>query len=260
MRRVGRDSAGLATAAGAGFEAGAESGFAGARRSTAQDSRWFAPGRCTSQQLVVQKTSAVRFWLQVETLHAQKTAPSAMGFLQALQRRQAVGSSTGVLRRNGADPSEPREGWSVDGEIHLEEAPNPSDVARLEDEIYAFNSRTTGIHDGRMLAAFLRDDAGELRAGLTGHTWGGCCEVRFLWVREVDRHHGLGTRLLRAAEDEARRRGCRQVVLSTHSFQAPEFYRRHGYVEVGRAEGYPLGHAQIYLTKALLRPPGAADA
>jgi len=148
----------------------------------------------------------------------------------------------------------------VTDEIRLEEEPSPHDVSRLEDEINSFNFTTTGIHDGRVLAAFLRDDAGAIRAGLAGHTWGGCCEVRFLWVREVDRHRGLGSRLLRAAEDEARQRGCRQVVLSTHSFQAPDFYRRHGYVEVGRAEGYPLGHAQIYLAKALERPPGAADA
>jgi GNAT superfamily N-acetyltransferase len=139
----------------------------------------------------------------------------------------------------------------VDDAIRFEEAPSPSDLVRLEDEINAFNFRTTGIHDGRMLAAFLRDDAGEMRAGLAGHTWGGCCEVRFLWVREAERHCGLGSRLLQAAEEEARRRGCRQVVLSTHSFQAPDFYRRHGYVEVGRAEGYPLGHAQIYLEKGI---------
>jgi GNAT superfamily N-acetyltransferase len=148
----------------------------------------------------------------------------------------------------------------VDDEIRFEEEPSPHDVTRLEDEINAFNFRATGIHDGRLLAAFSRDDAGALRAGLAGHTWGGCCEVRFLWVREVDRHRGLGSRLLRAAEDEARQRGCRQVVLSTHSFQAPDFYRRRGYVEVGRAEGYPLGHAQIHLAKALERSPGAAEA
>jgi GNAT superfamily N-acetyltransferase len=136
--------------------------------------------------------------------------------------------------------------------IHFVEEPLPRDLERLEQEINQFNYRTTGFYDGRSLAAFLRDESGALRAGLAGHTWGGCCEVRFLFVRESERRTGLGTALLRAAEHEARARGCDQVVLSTHSFQAPAFYLRRGYVEAGRAPGYPRGHAQIYLRKGLV--------
>ena len=136
--------------------------------------------------------------------------------------------------------------------IHFVEEPLPRDLERLEQEINQFNYRTTGFYDGRSLAAFLRDESGALRAGLAGHTWGGCCEVRFLFVRESERRTGLGTALLCAAEHEARARGCDQVVLSTHSFQAPAFYLRRGYVEVGRAPGYPRGHAQIYLRKGLV--------
>ena len=136
-------------------------------------------------------------------------------------------------------------------EIRFGEEPSRRDLERLEEEIYQFNCAATGFRDGRSLACFVRDDDGELRAGLTGHTWGGCCEVRFLWVRESERRSGLGSALLRAAEREARARGCDRVVLSTHSFQAPGFYRRHGYVELGRADGYPRGHAQIYLSKRI---------
>ena len=135
--------------------------------------------------------------------------------------------------------------------IRFEDEPRARDVALLEEEINDFNYAATGFHDGRSLAAFLRDADGRLRAGLAGHTWGGCCEIRFLWVRERERRAGLGSALLGAAEGEARARGCDQVVLSTHSFQAPDFYRRHGYLEVGRVAGYPRGHAQIFLCKRL---------
>jgi ribosomal protein S18 acetylase RimI-like enzyme len=83
---------------------------------------------------------------------------------------------------------------------------------------------------------------------------------RFFWVGAADRHHGLGRRLLGAGVDAAGRGGGGLVVLSTHGFPAPAFFGRQGYVVVGRGVGYPLGHAQIHLTKALLRPPGAADA
>jgi hypothetical protein len=39
--------------------------------------------------------------------------------------------------------------------------------------------------------------------------------------------------------------------LSTHSFQAPRFYARRGYVECGRTPAYPRGHDQIHLVKRL---------
>jgi GNAT superfamily N-acetyltransferase len=83
----------------------------------------------------------------------------------------------------------------------------------------------------------------------TRWTWGGCGYIELLWVRDGQRGSGLGARLLAAAEAEIRRRGCDQVVLSTHSFQAPGFYARLGYQECGRTPGYPRGHDEIHLLK-----------
>ena len=120
---------------------------------------------------------------------------------------------------------------------------------RLDDEIYAFNVAHTGIDDGRMLTLRANDYSGSLVGGLSGWTWGGCGYVDVLWVREDHRGQGLGTRLLVAAQNEALLRGCSQMVLSTHSFQAPDFYLKHGYRRVGRTEDYPRGHAEIHLRK-----------
>ena len=121
----------------------------------------------------------------------------------------------------------------------------------LDAEINAFNAAVTGQADGRLLCVSVRGDGGDLRAGLFGWTWGGCGYVELLWVREDHRGQGLGTRLLAAAEQEIRRRGCSQVALSTHSFQAPGFYARFGYRECGRTPSYPRGHDQIHLVKQL---------
>ena len=74
-------------------------------------------------------------------------------------------------------------------EIRFVDEPSPGDLERLEEQIDQFNFRTTGFYDGRALAAFLRDEAGALRAGLAGHTWGGCAEIKLLWVRETERRY-----------------------------------------------------------------------
>ncbi|MFF8291495.1 GNAT family N-acetyltransferase [Streptomyces sp. NPDC016309] len=129
-------------------------------------------------------------------------------------------------------------------------------AARLDAELTAFNRAATGASDEAGLSVRATDDAtGEITGGLTGWTWGGLAGVSMVWVREDRRGTGLGTRLLRAAEEEARRRGCDRVIVSSFSFQAPAFYRRLGYVETGRSEGFPGGNVDVHFYKPLDGPP-----
>lgn len=121
----------------------------------------------------------------------------------------------------------------------------------LADRIYEFNARATGYFDGMLMAGCIRGDAGEIIAGFNGHTWGGCCELSHVWVDQRYRHQGLGTLLLRSAEAEAVARGCAQLVLATHDFQAPGFYERLGYERKYTIEGRPLRHANIIYVKIL---------
>ncbi len=72
-----------------------------------------------------------------------------------------------------------------------------------------------------------------------------------VWIREDARHKGLGKSMLETAEAEARSRSCAQIVLSTHSFQAPGFYRKLGFSEVCRVRDFPRGYDQIWLVKRL---------
>lgn len=125
--------------------------------------------------------------------------------------------------------------------------------AQLHGLINDFNISTTGFDDARWLQASVNDENGELVAGLSGWTWGGSAYVDALWVRADRRGKGIGSHLLAAAEAEAAARGCTQVVLCTHSFQAPDMYRNLGYREHGRIEGYPTGHAYIHMAKDLPR-------
>ena len=126
-----------------------------------------------------------------------------------------------------------------------------SEIEFLEERLYEFNGAATRILDGRELAFAVRDESGDLAAAAAGHTWGGTCELRQVWVRESLRGRGLGRELLGACQAEAIRRGCRQLVLTTHSFQAPGFYTKLGFEIVGELPDYPRGHSQLLLRKAL---------
>ena len=129
----------------------------------------------------------------------------------------------------------------------------------LADRIYEFNAAATGYHDAESFAASCRSDSGGITAGITGFTWGGCCFVSYLWVSTELRGRGIGSELLSAAELHAREKGCRVVIVSSHSFQAPDFYARRGYETVARIRDYPVGYDDIVLVKRLDAPIARSD-
>jgi heme-degrading monooxygenase HmoA len=125
--------------------------------------------------------------------------------------------------------------------------------ARLSRELELHNVAVSGVIDQRELTVQVRDEHGDLVGGLSGWTWGTCAGVGMFWIREDARRSGWGSRMLAAAEDEALARGCEQMVLSSFTFQAPDFYRGHGYVETGRTEGLPVtGMADVHFRKSLV--------
>ena len=135
--------------------------------------------------------------------------------------------------------------------IGLVDQANPAAVRRLSDALSSFNAAATGIDDGRELFAELCDHDGEPYAGVHGWSWAETCWIELLWVRDDQRGSGAGTALVRAVEAEARSRGCTQIALMTHSFQAPDFYRRHGFEQVRELEDYPPGHSDLLLRRRL---------
>jgi ribosomal protein S18 acetylase RimI-like enzyme len=129
--------------------------------------------------------------------------------------------------------------------------PDRSGQRFLEARINELNMAFTGLHEVGSVAFFVRDEAEAIVAGIAGWTWDNVLHVECLWVREDRRGRGYGTRLLEMAERAGRERGCREVMLETHSFQAPDFYRRLGYVVTAVIDDYPLGHQKLTLRKAL---------
>ncbi len=75
--------------------------------------------------------------------------------------------------------------------------------------------------------------------------------VELLAVAQPGRGKGIGGQLMARMEEEARVRGMRGIWLDTYSFQAPEFYKRLGFSEFGRIDGYPEDGARHFLLKHL---------
>jgi GNAT superfamily N-acetyltransferase len=133
----------------------------------------------------------------------------------------------------------------------VETDPDLRGVRLLEDRLYEFNVQATGIDDGKLLGIFLRRRDGGIIGGAYGWSWGDTCCLRYLFVPAELRNKGCGTRLLRTVEQEARRRGCRRIVLETHDFQAPDFYCKFGFEVTGIVEEYPRGHQLLTMVKQL---------
>jgi ribosomal protein S18 acetylase RimI-like enzyme len=136
-------------------------------------------------------------------------------------------------------------------EIVVGDTETDADAAELRAALHAFNLDATGLRDDRVLSCIVRDRDDRLIAGIDGFSWGGYARIEYFWVHEALRRRGLGTRLLTAAENEARRRGCTKIVLDTHSFQAPRFYRALGYQDVGTSHDIPMGFSETHFEKTL---------
>jgi GNAT superfamily N-acetyltransferase len=143
-------------------------------------------------------------------------------------------------------------------EFHVEDQPDPLDIDVLEAQIRREASAATGLGDEVDLAIFVRV-ADTVVAGISGWTWGDCCELQNLWVQSSHRGRGLATELIAAAEAEAAARGCSQTVHFTYAFQAQALYEQNGYELVGRVEDFPSGTDVLWYHKRL-RPPASPAA
>lgn len=136
-------------------------------------------------------------------------------------------------------------------QIDIQNKNRPDLDTLLDNLIYEYNCLATGITDGELLNATLEDEHGNILAAINGYTWGECCEIVNLFVHENVRHKGMGSALLQAAAKEAVARGCHQIMVSTHSFQTPKFYEKHGFNRIAAISNYPKGYEKIFYVKEL---------
>ncbi|HHK5666117.1 TPA: GNAT family N-acetyltransferase, partial [Serratia marcescens] len=124
--------------------------------------------------------------------------------------------------------------------IEISDRVTPEITSCIAEGLDRFNDQQIGYGDRLPLAVVVKDpDSGDVLGGITGRSSLGLLFLDLFYLPEALRGTGLGSELLRRFEQEGRRRGCLSAVLYTISFQAPEFYQRHGWQRMGEVPCLP---------------------
>ena len=114
-----------------------------------------------------------------------------------------------------------------------------------------YNNQQAGDGAGKLLCFAVYAPDQSILGGVIGETHWNWLYINLMFLKEELRGQGYGHRLLTLAEEEGRRRGATDAYLDTFSFQAPEFYKQHGYHVYGVLEDFPPGHQRYFFTKRL---------
>lgn len=135
--------------------------------------------------------------------------------------------------------------------LELKDSDTAEGVKALTENLVRYVESFVGPSQFKELLMTYKNPQGELVAGLHGQSNWQWLFVQRVWVAENQRFKGLGSKLMKAAEQEALRRGLRGVWLDTFSFQSPDFYKKLGYSEFGAIDDYPFGHKRHFFFKRL---------
>jgi len=136
--------------------------------------------------------------------------------------------------------------------ITVTDAPDDADIKIIQDGLKAYNTEKAGYDDYKPLAVFVTDPAtGKVVGGLYGGSYLGQLRVDRFFLPEDRRRDRIGSRVLKMAEEEGRKRGCSRISLNTLEIQAPGFYLKQGYTMAAKLECDPPGITRYLMTKKL---------
>lgn len=129
--------------------------------------------------------------------------------------------------------------------------PNKNEIEFVNNALEKFNCEHAGPDNHVLLNIVEYDENQNVIAGILGGTYWGWLHIDILWVDEKFRRKKIGSQLLIAAENEAKKRCCHSVHVDTMSWQAPEFYRKHGYELISELDNIPDGYKKFHFVKRL---------
>ncbi|EEL51492.1 MULTISPECIES: GNAT family N-acetyltransferase [Bacillus cereus group] len=138
--------------------------------------------------------------------------------------------------------------------LHITQEMSATDKNDINHALYEYNlqhfppdlrGRYSKIH------FVLKDENKKVRGGLLGEVCWNWLEIHILILDEDIRKLGYGSKLLLEAEKIALEKGCDFIKVDTLSFQALDFYKKHGYQVFGILDNVGRDHKHYYLKKNL---------
>ena len=142
--------------------------------------------------------------------------------------------------------------------IELTEADRPEDREPILAALLAYNAASAPPANHHSLTLLIKDSQGTIIGGLSGFSRYDWLFIELFFIPESIRGHGLGTNLMRQAEQIARARNLTGIWLDTFDFQARPFYEKLGFTVFGELKDHPRGISQYWLQKRFSESPPAS--
>jgi len=136
-------------------------------------------------------------------------------------------------------------------ELHISNESNNEDKMYVRNKMIEFNLKHFPDDlKGRYqeVNLFLKNAQGQIYGGIVGEICWNWLEVHYLFVNEEHRKSGYGSKFLSEVEQIAKEKKCDFIKLETLSFQALDFYIKHGFEVFGVIPNAGT-HTHYYLKK-----------
>ncbi|KTD24975.1 N-acetyltransferase GCN5 [Legionella lansingensis] len=134
-------------------------------------------------------------------------------------------------------------------QLSFEENPLPNDIQILGNGIMAYAREKKGFKPLDFFAFFIRDKDNTIVGGCNGSTLYGCLYIDQLWVSDSIRNQGWGKKLMNAALDYGKEKGCTFATVNTMDWEAIGFYHKLGFKLEFERRGFQKNSVFYFLRK-----------
>lgn len=106
---------------------------------------------------------------------------------------------------------------------------------------------TVGITES--ISFCIKDIHDNVIAAVVVHMLWGALHIKYVWTHKNHRNKGCATTLMHRVFEYAKEKECPFAFIETMSFQAPEFYKKFGFVLELERKGYAHNTSFCYLRK-----------